>query len=105
MERLQTEVGKVIRAKRKAQGLTLEQLSETSGLHEKYIGGVERGEINLTLANLAQIAKGLKCNIGDLFPKGKTSEEREILASIVALLEKQDVRFLRTLLKMFSALD
>lgn len=105
IDKLHSEVGEVIRARRKAQGLTQEELSETSGLHEKYIGQVERGETNITLSNLAKIAKGLGCNIADLFPGGRSTETNQSLAEIIALLESKDEKFLRTLLKVLRALD
>ena len=47
--------------------LTQEELAELSDLHPTYIGSVERGERNISLENIAAIAKGLNCSIRDLF--------------------------------------
>jgi transcriptional regulator with XRE-family HTH domain len=105
IDKLYSELGEVVRARRKAQGLTQDELSETSGLHDKYIGQVERGEVNITLSNLAKIAKGLGCSIADLFPRGKTSKANSSLATIIALLETKDEKYLKTLLKVLRALD
>ncbi|WP_249923436.1 helix-turn-helix domain-containing protein [Paenibacillus sp. RS8] len=45
-------VGSKIREIRKSQGLSQEQLGEKAGFHFSYIGGLERGERNVTLSNL-----------------------------------------------------
>lgn len=53
-----------VRALRLARGWTQEQLAERAGVHEKFLGAVERGERNVTLRNIARIARGLGVPIG-----------------------------------------
>lgn len=48
-----------IRTLRQNQGLSQERLAELSDLHRTYIGAIERGERNVTLDTLAQIANAL----------------------------------------------
>jgi transcriptional regulator with XRE-family HTH domain len=53
-------LGKTIRAMRVDLGLSQERLAELAGLHWTYIGGIERGERNVSLLNIVKIAKALK---------------------------------------------
>jgi transcriptional regulator with XRE-family HTH domain len=48
--------------------LTQEELAEKSSLHPTYIGSVERGERNIALENILNLAKALGCSPKDLMP-------------------------------------
>lgn len=67
MTNIKKEVGDRIRTIRKAKGLTQEELGEKADLHYKYIGEVERGEVNPSVETLAAVAKALDINITQLF--------------------------------------
>lgn len=60
------ELGRRIRRLRKEVGLTQEQLAEDAGLDRSYIGGIERGERNITFSVLCQIAKALNVDIANV---------------------------------------
>lgn len=45
---------------RKEKGVTQEALGRRVGLHATYIGDIERGERNVSLANILKIARGLE---------------------------------------------
>ena len=53
-------VGENIRLLRKKRGLTQEELAERINLQQAYIGGVERGERNISMLTLQKIAVGLE---------------------------------------------
>jgi transcriptional regulator with XRE-family HTH domain len=53
---LQRIVGDNLRAYRKARGLSQEAFADVLEVHRTYMGGVERGERNLTLKSLERIA-------------------------------------------------
>lgn len=53
---LQRTVGRNLRAYRKARGLSQEAFADVLGVHRTYMGGVERGERNLTLRSVERIA-------------------------------------------------
>jgi transcriptional regulator with XRE-family HTH domain len=54
---LQRIAGANIRAIRKQRGVSQEQLADALGVHRTYMGGVERGERNLTLRSLERLAE------------------------------------------------
>jgi transcriptional regulator with XRE-family HTH domain len=53
---LQRTAGHNLRAYRDARGLSQEAFAELVGVHRTYMGGLERGERNLTLKSLERIA-------------------------------------------------
>ncbi|KZS47054.1 hypothetical protein AWU65_14530 [Paenibacillus glucanolyticus] len=60
-------IGDKIRNVRNARGMTLQQLSETTGLQTSYLGDVERGKRNTSLDSLEKIMNALEIRPGDLF--------------------------------------
>lgn len=60
------ELGHRIRVTRKAKGLTQENLADIAEIDRSYIGGVERGERNITFNVLCQICRALDCDLGAL---------------------------------------
>jgi transcriptional regulator with XRE-family HTH domain len=58
--------GKKVREERKKLGYSQEVLAEKAGVHRTYIGMIERGEKNITLANIQRVSKALKIKISEL---------------------------------------
>lgn len=50
-----------------ARGLSQEELAFKASIHRTYLGGIERGERNPALKNIAAIAKALDVSIPELF--------------------------------------
>jgi len=57
---LQRIVGRNLRRLRIARGLSQEDFAEVLGVHRTYMGGVERGERNLTLRSVEKLAARLE---------------------------------------------
>ena len=57
---LQKTVGRNLRAYRMERGLSREAFAEVLGVHRTYMGGVERGERNLTLKSVERMAEKLE---------------------------------------------
>jgi transcriptional regulator with XRE-family HTH domain len=57
---LQRRVGQQLRAYRTARGLSQEDFADHLGVHRTYLGGLERGERNLTLKSVERLAARLK---------------------------------------------
>jgi transcriptional regulator with XRE-family HTH domain len=56
---LQRTLGQNVRRIRLDRGLSQEELADELGVHRTYMGGVERGERNLTLQSVERLAAGL----------------------------------------------
>lgn len=67
---LQRIVGEHLREHRQALGLSQEAFADRLGLHRTYMGGIERGERNLTLRSLERIAQRLDVPALDLLGSG-----------------------------------
>lgn len=65
IESLKT-LGLRIREKRKSLNWTQEHLAAQGGIDRSYIGGVERGERNVTFSILCQICVALNCDVAEL---------------------------------------
>ena len=76
MARKREKLGERIRSMRHARALSQEGLAELSGLHRTYIGGIERGERNVSLENIYRIASALKIGIGDFFCDEASAREQ-----------------------------
>lgn len=63
---LQKTVGRNLRAYRMERGLSQEAFAEVLGVHRTYMGGVERGERNLTLKSVERMAEKLEMEVMEL---------------------------------------
>jgi transcriptional regulator with XRE-family HTH domain len=64
---IQKHFGERMRELRKQKGLSQEALALACDLDRTYIGGVERGERNISLINIYKISEALGVGAKDLF--------------------------------------
>lgn len=62
------KIGKRIRSIREKRGFSQEEFAAVAQLGRSYAGRVERGEQNISIQNLIQIALTLGVEVGELFP-------------------------------------
>lgn len=62
------KIGQKIRKARKIKGFSQEGFAAEAGLGRTYVGRLERGEQNISIQNLIQIAITLKIEVGSLIP-------------------------------------
>jgi transcriptional regulator with XRE-family HTH domain len=64
-------LGRAIRELRRSAGISQEGLAELSRLHRTYVGGIERGERNLSFSNLLRLANALGVQPSELLERSE----------------------------------
>ena len=87
---VRTRVGTAIRRLRLQRRLSQERLAELAGTSGKYVGEIERAQVNATIDVLADLAAALSVDAGDLFaaPRGR---QRSETARLIALEELNQI--------------
>ena len=62
-----SDFGFRMRILRKAKGLSQEAFADLASLDRSYVGGVERGERNVSLVNVKKLADALQISLAQLF--------------------------------------
>jgi transcriptional regulator with XRE-family HTH domain len=70
---LRERFGFAVRRIRKSHGLSQERLALACDLHRTFIGAVERGETNVSLATLGRLAKGLGVSVAQLAAEAESA--------------------------------
>ena len=65
-ERLLISFGERVRSLRHSSGLSQDALADVCGLARTYVGGIERGERNPSLRNIARLALALGVSLAEL---------------------------------------
>ena len=65
-----------IRAYRKSNQVSQEELADMCNLHRTYVGSVERGERNVTLKTLGALAAALGVSVPELLTKRTLDDDR-----------------------------
>jgi transcriptional regulator with XRE-family HTH domain len=67
LEDVRLRFGGAVRGRRKKLGLSQEEFADLCGLDRTYMGGIERGERNVSLVNIKKIAQALDISLAELF--------------------------------------
>jgi DNA-binding XRE family transcriptional regulator len=59
-------LGAAVRELRARRGLSQETLGFRAGIHRNYVGGIERGELNVTFRVLLKLSRGLAVPVSEL---------------------------------------
>jgi len=74
MTAIEKQFGERVRELRTMRGFSQEELAFKSGVHRTHLGGIERGERNPSLKNIAAIAQALGMKLSELFLFGKGNQ-------------------------------
>jgi transcriptional regulator with XRE-family HTH domain len=58
-----------VRRRRSDLNLSQEKLAEAAGIHRTYVGGIERGERNVSLINILSLAEALELRPSELMKR------------------------------------
>ena len=72
MKDIEKQFGNRIKELRLAKSLSQEELAYRARVHRTYLGGIERGERNPSLKNIAGIAQALGVTLEELFRFGQS---------------------------------
>lgn len=61
-------VGQKIKSERKKVGISQDKLALLADIDRSYVGRIERGEVNITLEKLFEIADVLSCEVKVFLP-------------------------------------
>lgn len=90
MGELKAVLGKRIRELRSKNGFSQESFADHCGLHRTYMGGIERGEHNLTMETVLTISTGLGMTMSELL--GGIEKQIEIPSTGVRRSHKSKTR-------------
>jgi transcriptional regulator with XRE-family HTH domain len=100
-----TDIGKMIRRKRKAKNWTQEQLAARARIDKHYLSRIERGKQQPSLNFLDKIAQAFESKlILDIPLKQKTQEEQAI-DELVSTLEGKSADEIRRITRVVKALE
>ncbi|MGA2454789.1 MAG: helix-turn-helix transcriptional regulator [Solirubrobacteraceae bacterium] len=68
-------LGQAIRQLRRAAGISQEGLADRCGMHRTYVGGIERGERNVSFRNLLKLASALDVRASELLSLSESLSE------------------------------
>lgn len=101
---IRKKIGERIRELRKTAGITQEELGEKADLNYKFIGELERGQVNVSLDSLVRIAGALGIKIGDLFSKEKVTVQKILIKekSPLSKYSPQEFQLIKKALRLLN---
>jgi transcriptional regulator with XRE-family HTH domain len=102
-------VGARIRQFRKKLNMTQEQLGELAQLQSSYIGGVERGDRNVSLETLEKIIKAFNISFSEFFQFGeigttKRLQKAELIEVFTGELLSKDIDDIRKIFEIYNVI-
>jgi transcriptional regulator with XRE-family HTH domain len=103
---IKKQIGDRIRYLRKRKGLSQEELGWKAKLHYTYIGGIERGEKNVSIITLSKIAKGLGTSVNEIFNVPMDIKDPDKLrASMLKEIDQSDPEIVKVALDLVKGLN
>jgi XRE family aerobic/anaerobic benzoate catabolism transcriptional regulator len=86
-----SSLGTQVRARRRGLGMTLVELSRSAGLSVRFLGDLERGRANISVAALLRVAQALHLEVADLLQSPLASGVRRQALELLRRLDEEEV--------------
>src|SRR5918995_456358 len=86
------KLGQEVRKLRQQRGITLKRLAQLSGLSDRFLIEVEKGNANPSITSLVNLADALQTSLTDLLPgdnQTKTLDASTSMKQVLALLKNR----------------
>lgn len=101
-----TELGQEVRRLRQQRGITLRRLAQLSGLSDRFLIEVEKGNANPSLSSVLNLADALQTSLTDLLPgdnQTRTPDSSTFLKQVLALLKNRPDEQISQILSCLSS--
>ena len=107
MQKMRIELGKRIRELRKAHKWSQEKLGERADLHPTYVGGIERGERNVSFDNLYSLANAFNLTLAQFldFPKSGQGSRDLLKDKLLGMIKNRSKADLQLFISLAEAID
>lgn len=107
METCLKNIGANIRVIRKKRKMTIEELSDKSGLSAKYLQGVETAKNNISVINLENISRALDVSLTDIIETNNEAfrDSEEKMFHLAARLKRYNNNQLSFVYEMLDIID
>lgn len=100
-----TELGKMIRRKRKSLKLTQEQLAARARIDKHYLSRIERGKQQPSLNFLDKIAQAFESELKIDIPLKQKTEEEQALDELISTVKDKSADYIKKITKAIKAIE
>ena len=104
MEDFSLKLGKRIKELRARVGLSQDQLAEQAGISGKYLGEIERGEVNVSAVILAKLAVVLQLSLPELLSFEHHASREKLREEMNRMLDDADDEAVRLSYRILSSI-
>ena len=97
-------LGKRIRSLRKKNGLSQEQLAERVNMSSKYLGEIERGQVNFSIDIAERISDTLDIELTDLFDYQHELNRKTLIKKINSLIQDANDENLQLIFRIIKSI-
>lgn len=98
------KLGKRIKELRKKSSLSQDQVAEQAGISGKYLGEVERGEVNVSVIILSKIALVFGVSMNDILTFDHLSTREDMESELFKIINTADEKNIQQIYRIVNAI-